>query len=93
MLQIITSNRFEKDLKTAIKRGKDIQKLKEVIDILCIPAVLPVQNRDHSLTGEYRAFRECHIEPDWLLIYRVDGDILVLTPERTATSLGNERRR
>ena len=72
MLQIITTNRFEKDLKTAIKRGKDIQKLKEVIDILCIPAVLPVQNRDHSLTGEYRAFRECHIEPDWLLIYRID---------------------
>ena len=72
MLQIITSNRFEKDLKTAIKRVKDIQKLKEVIDILCIPAVLPVQNRDHSLTGEYRAFRECHIEPDWLLIYRID---------------------
>ena len=74
MLQIITSNKFEKDLKAAIKRGKDIQKLKQVIDTLCIPAVLPSQNRDHSLTGEYKGFRECHLEPDWLLIYRIDLD-------------------
>ena len=72
MLQIITSNRFEWDLKAAIRRGKDIQKLKRVIEILCIPAALPAQNRDHSLTGEYKGFRECHLEPDWLLIYRID---------------------
>ena len=72
MLQIITSNRFEKDLKATIRRGKDIQKLKRVIEILCISAALPAQNRDHSLTGEYKGFRECHLEPDWLLIYRID---------------------
>lgn len=75
MLQIITSNRFEKDLKAAIKSGKDIEKLKRVVDVLCIPEALPVQNRDHSLTGEHKGFRECHLEPDWLLIYRIDLDV------------------
>lgn len=74
MLRLITANRFNKDLNAAIKHGKDIEKLKHVIDILRVPAALPPQNRDHSLTGKYKDFRECHLEPDWLLIYRIDLD-------------------
>ena len=53
--------------------------------MLAIPAALPPQNKDHSLTGSYIPHRECHIQPDWLLIYRMEGDVLVLTLTRTGS--------
>lgn len=83
MLTIKPTNRFLKDLKLAKKRGKDIDKLETVVKTLQANKILPVKNRDHNLTGEWRKHRECHIEPDWLLIYRVEGDFLLL--ERTGT--------
>ncbi len=67
------------------RRGKDLRKLTEVLDILARGEQLPARNKDHQLTGNLRDFRECHIEPDWLLIYQVHDDILVLTATATGT--------
>lgn len=78
MLDVKYSSRFKKDFKTCTKRGYDLRKLQTVIDTLRIPSPLPDGNRDHQLTGNYKACRECHISPDWLLIYCYDGDMLVL---------------
>ena len=69
---------FKKDLKLAKKQNKDLDKLFEVIDILANGETLDAKYKDHSLTGNYRETRECHIEPDWLLIYEIRGDVLVL---------------
>ena len=78
MLRIIRSNRFEKDLKLAIRRGCDLQPLKLVVDILVAGQPLPARYRDHALLGEYTGFRECHVKSDWLLIYRIDAEDLEL---------------
>ena len=83
MLTIKATNRFLKDLKLAKKRGEDINELEEVIDLLQFQKVLPLRNRDHTLSGNWKHHRECHIEPDWLLIYRIEGQFLIL--ERTGT--------
>lgn len=83
MLNVIYSGQFKKDYKKCIKRGQNINLLKEVVATLAIPAPLPAKNRDHSLTGNYVGRKECHIEPDWLLIYEIDGDDLYL--DRTGT--------
>jgi len=77
--------RFRKDLKTAIKRGYDISLLEEVVEKLLKGKSLPAHNRDHALTGNWRKHRECHITPDWLLIYKIEKNILVLTLTRTGT--------
>ncbi|MCB9352511.1 MAG: type II toxin-antitoxin system YafQ family toxin [Lewinellaceae bacterium] len=69
---------FRKDLKRVRKRGKDIGKLKTVVRILSLGGLLPPAYRDHMLTGNYKGFRECHIEPDWLLIYRIVEPHLIL---------------
>ncbi len=69
---------FKKDLKLAKKQGKDTEKLFEVIEKLACGEKLDPKYRDHELTGNYRGCRECHIEPDWLLVYEVIGDVLVL---------------
>ena len=63
------TNQFKKDLKLAKKQNKDLDKLFEVIDILANGGTLDAKYRDHDLTGNYKGTRECHIEPDWLLIY------------------------
>lgn len=78
MLKLNTSSRFRKDLKLCSKRGCDINLLQRVIDTLRIPAPLPPANRDHKLTGNHAGECECHIAPDWLLIYRVYDDELYL---------------
>ena len=78
MLDVRYSSRFKKDFKTCTKRGYDLQKLLTVINTLRIPSPLPDGSRDHQLIGDYKNYRECHISPDWLLIYCYDGDILVL---------------
>ena len=83
MLQIERSNQFKKDVKRAVKRGKDPEALKNIIELLASGKPLPVKNRDHKLSGDYANYRECHIEPDWLLIYFVSSEVLRL--ERTGT--------
>ncbi len=83
--EIIRTTQFRKDYKLMMKRGKDKQKLEEVLHILADGGELPPEKRDHALTGEYTGFRECHIEPDWLLIYCYRHDQLVLVCSRTGT--------
>ena len=83
MLNVNYSGQFKKDYKRCQKRGWNIELLKSVVAILAIPDILPPQNRDHNLSGDYAGRRECHITPDWLLIYEIDGSDLYL--ERTGT--------
>ena len=83
MLDVRYSTKFKKDFKTCMKRGYKMSLLQQAVDTLRIPAQLPAKNRDHILTGDYSGYRECHIEPDWLLIYKQDGDELKL--DRTGT--------
>ena len=85
MLKLNTSTQFKKDFKTCMKRHYNMELLQAVVDVLRVPDILPQKNRDHSLTGNYTGCRECHIQPDWLLIYRIEDDILVLTLARTGT--------
>mgnify|MGYP000995513228 CR=1 FL=1 len=79
------SNKFKKDLKLLKKQGKNIKKLLEVIEILADGEQLDSKYEDHSLIGNYKGYRECHIFPDWLLIYKYEEDILVLTLARTGS--------
>jgi len=62
-------NQFKKDYRMMMKRGKDISLLDSAIEELAVPNPLPESFRDHNLTGEYKGYRECHVEPDWLFIY------------------------
>ncbi len=84
-LEIVPSGQFRKDLKLAQKRGLDLHKLTKVIDALADGETLEPKYRDHALTGDYAGFRECHIQPDWLLIYQVDGERLLLFLTRTGS--------
>ncbi len=74
MLKLTPTNQFKKDYKLAIRRGYKPQKLSQILDILCSGNELSAKYKDHSLTNskKYKDVRECHIEPDWLLIYRID---------------------
>ena len=83
MLKVSTSVKFRKDIKICAKRGYDLQLLESVVNTLRIPASLPSRYKDHMLTGDRKGNQECHILPDWLLIYRVLGDELYLV--RTGT--------
>lgn len=85
MLKIKYHSKFKKDIKTIKKRNYDLSKLQKVIEILAEEKTLPAEYKDHSLTVIYQDFRECHILPDWLLIYRIDKDILTLVLSRTGT--------
>jgi len=85
MLEIVMSNRFRKDLKTAYKRGYSIPLLEKIVDTIASEQKLDEKFKDHSLSGEYDGFRECHIQPDWLLIYKIDGKELILFLSRTGT--------
>ena len=84
-LEIIASNKFRTDLKLARKRGLKLEKLDVVVETLANQLPLDTRYRDHALTGNYGDFRECHIEPDWLLIYRQDEDVLELFLFRTGS--------
>ena len=79
------THQYLKDLKLARKRGLDENKLNEIIIKLINGEELPTKNRDHFLTGNYKGFRECHITPDWLLIYSRDITIKIVTLVRTGT--------
>jgi len=78
MLEIITSSRFERDVKLAIKRHKDLGLLSNVILLLVHGDPLPTRVKDHALGGNWKHHRDLHIEPDWLLIYKLDGNDLYL---------------
>lgn len=82
---IVWTTRFKKDYRQAMKRGLNIDLLDDVIRTLAKGETLPEKNRDHELTGDWAGHRECHILPDWLPIYRIEDDILVLTLSRTGT--------
>lgn len=83
MLTPSYTNRFEKDVVLAKKRGKDTDKLKKVIGLIVAELPLPAKLRDHALVGNYVGRRECHVEPDWLLIYKpLPGEVVF---ERTGT--------
>ena len=83
--EIVSSNQFRKDLKLAQKRGYDLNKIKEVIAALANGETLDEKYRDHWLTGSYGGYRECHIQPDWLLVYQIDNGQLILFLARTGT--------
>lgn len=85
MLRIVPSNKFKKDLKLAVKRGYDIKLLENVVNRLANEEPLEPKYQDHTLSGDYSGFRECHITPDWLLVYQVINDELVLFLSRTGT--------
>lgn len=76
---------MRKDLKVAHKRGYDFAKLDEVVDLLCTKQQLPEKYKDHPLSGNYIGYRECHIRPDWLLIYKIENDTLTLVLFRTGS--------
>ena len=85
MLKPRYTTQFKKDYKAIVKRGYKISLLEEIIKLLCDEQPLPEKNRDHTLTGSFSGFRECHIQPDWLLIYKAEQEILTLTLTRTGT--------
>lgn len=85
MYKIAQTNAFRKDLKAMIKRGVDISLLDEIVTTLARGESLDFKYRDHPLTGNYKGSRECHIKPDWLLIYCIENDVLVLTLMRTGS--------
>lgn len=85
MLRIVPSNKFKKDLKLAVKRGYDIKLLENVVNRLANEETLEPKYRDHTLSGNYSGFRECHITPDWLLVYQIINNELVLFLSRTGT--------
>lgn len=83
MFKLIYTKSFEKDIKTATKRGKDLGKLKKVIELLATKNPLPIKYKDYRLIGNFVGRRECHIELNWLLIYKVNEDSIIF--ERTGT--------
>lgn len=72
------TTQFRKDYKRMQRQNKDLQKLRVVIDTLATNQALGIQYRDHPLSGHWKGYRDCHVEPDWILIYQVSEDILTL---------------
>jgi len=85
MLKIKYYTLFKKDFKRIKKRGYDISRLEKIVELLANEVPLPEQFKDHNLSGNYNGFRECHIAPDWLLIYQVNNNELVLVLSRTGS--------
>ncbi|MBR6062029.1 MAG: type II toxin-antitoxin system YafQ family toxin [Spirochaetales bacterium] len=79
------TNQFQKDLKLAQRRGYNMQAITDVIKKLADGETLPKKNYDHALSGKYKGCRECHIQPDWLLIYEIENQELILYLSRTGT--------
>lgn len=78
MYEIVPSGKFKRDLKLAIKRGYNMRFIDDVVSKLANGETLPEKNKDHALSGNYAGCRECHITPDWLLIYEIDNGELLL---------------
>ncbi len=85
MYKIKFTSSYKKNYKLIQKRGLDIKLLDNVIDLLREGKKLPAKYKDHSLNGKFKNFRECHIQPDWLLIYLIEEDIITLTLVSTGT--------
>lgn len=85
MYKIVYTNRMKKDAKLMQKRGKDMNKLIKVLALLAEGKPLPAQYKDHQLSGNLSDFRECHIEPDWLLMYQIYDDILIISATATGS--------
>lgn len=83
--EIIYTPRFKKEFKLMQKRGYDTSVLKEVVTKLAYGEPLPERNKDHALIGDYKGCRECHVKPDWLLIYQIQDEELILYLMRTGT--------
>jgi mRNA interferase YafQ len=83
MRAIFQTSQFKKDFKRLKKRGKDLSKLKEVVSAIANSEALEERHRDHALSGNWSGSRDCHVEPDWILIYRVEENDLFL--ERTSS--------
>ena len=84
-LEIIATSRFKKDLKIAIKRGYNTTLLNGIVEMISNGVQLPEKNKDHSLIGDWVGYRECHISPDWLLIYKIDTNVVILLLYRTGS--------
>lgn len=85
MLEIRFNNRMKRDIKLMKKRGKDLNKLEDILTKLAKMETLSEKNKDYQLIGEWKDFRECHIEPDWLLIYKIENKELILFATATGS--------
>ena len=85
MLKPVITTRFKRNYQAMAKRGYDMSKLDIVVETLLAEEPLPPERLDHPLTGNWKGYRECHITPDWLLIYKTDNDQLLLYLVRTGT--------
>lgn len=83
--KLYLTNSFKRDYKKIVKRGYDIKLLETVVDILLTGEALPEKNKDHALSGNWKGYRECHILPDWLLVYEVIEDRLILSLTATGS--------
>ncbi|HVC58979.1 MAG TPA: type II toxin-antitoxin system YafQ family toxin [Acetobacteraceae bacterium] len=90
MLSPVRPGRFKRDVRRAEKRGKDMDKLKAVLSLLMEQTALPASYNDHPLKGDWKGFRDLHIEPDWLLLYRIEDDELQLARTGTHADLFDE---
>ena len=83
--QLATTKTFDREYKKMLKRGYNTKLLEEIVEMLLNDEILPIKNKDHALTGNWKGYRECHIQPDWLLVYRKSEDRLILSLSRTGT--------
>lgn len=90
MLTPVWSGRFKRDVRRAEKRGKNMDKLKAVLSLLIEQTTLPASYKDHALRGDWKGFRDLHIEPDWLLLYRIGDNELQLARTGTHADLFDE---
>ena len=86
-MKLSQTSQFKKDIKKQLRKGKNQQKLLEVIELLLSENPLPEKNKDHPLKGNWKGRRDCHIEPDWVLIYKISKDELLLERTRTLSDL------
>lgn len=85
MYEIITTSQFRRDIKRCKRQNKNMLKFKEINELLIAGIKPPLKNQDHFLSGQWSGFRECHIEPDWLLIYKINGHEKVIEYVRTGS--------
>lgn len=84
-LTVRQTSQFKKELKKARKQGKEMDTMDKAVSLLQNREPLPPKFKDHALTGNWEGYRECHLSPDWLLIYLIEDDVLVLTLTRTGS--------
>jgi mRNA interferase YafQ len=89
-LQAEPTNKFKQDVERQKKRGKDMDKLRAIIESLCHHRPLDARHRDHGLMGNWKGWRDCHVEPDWVLIYKLEAGNLILGRTGTHDDLGLE---